>query len=308
MGERAEEHMPNMTDATSGLAHSIAVHRRDRAEAATLRRKATNNRSTTVASQLRDAGASRAAAAGDYRIAAAATNAQRARIVETLLALYRRARLAKHGHRLKLAGAQRRQLAAFMTDLTAGVGALRDGFRTELNNQRGAQHGQLAAFMTDLTAGVGALRDGFRADQGRACAALKATADAVHRQLDEAARDRHGAGEAWRGREPTPPARPAARAADRPLRTESSRPAETARSQATETAPPRATETEPARAAEPTRKVAAPTPMSPATSGAREEAPAREARPHAAPPPPPSLAQARRHGGSPSPRKGGRPS
>jgi len=267
--------MPNMTDATSGLAHSIAVHRRDRAEAATLRRKATNNRSTTVASQLRDAGASRAAAAGDYRIAAAATNAQRARIVETLLALYRRARLAKHGHRLKLAGAQRRQLAAFMTDLTAGVGALRDGFR---------------------------------ADQGRACAALKATADAVHRQLDEAARDRHGAGEAWRGREPTPPARPAARAADRPLRTESSRPAETARSQATETAPPRATETEPARAAEPTRKVAAPTPMSPATSGAREEAPAREARPHAAPPPPPSLAQARRHGGSPSPRKGGRPS
>lgn len=185
--------MPSMTDAMGELAHSIVLLRRDRAETTALRRKATHDRSKSVVAQLRDAKTSRTAAAREYRAMASATNAKRARTVGTLLSAHGRARQARQRHRLDLATAQRRQLAAFMTDLTDSVGTLREGFRTGLDAQR---------------------------------AALKTAAKAVHQQLAETRRDRHGAGEAWHGRKPA--AHSTAHAAERQHRPETHRPAETA--------------------------------------------------------------------------------
>jgi hypothetical protein len=69
-----------------------------------------------------------------------------------------------------------------------------------------AQRRQLASFMSDLTARVSATRDGFRADLGSLRVALKASADGMHRALDSHRRDRHGAAEAWHATRPAPSA------------------------------------------------------------------------------------------------------
>jgi hypothetical protein len=116
----------------------------------------------------------------------------RSKHVHALLALHRRDRLALHRH-------QRRQLTAFMNDLTAKVGSLRAGFRAGLESLRSTQPGELAAFVTNLSASVGTLRAGFRSDLAGQRVAWGRAARTVHQQLDEVRRDRHGAGDAWRG-------------------------------------------------------------------------------------------------------------
>jgi hypothetical protein len=211
--------MPSMTDSMSGLADSIARERRFRAEAATQRRGSTRERSRAVAAQCDAAAGSRGAAARAYRTAAVATRAQRARDVDAMLAGCRSSRLAWHRQQMEGAAAQRRRLAAFMADLTAGIGTLRDQFRTDLADRR---------------------------------AALRMAADGVHGQTEAARRDRRGAGDAWAGRKPAAPARPAA---DRAPRAQPARPAETAASAAR----PWAHDTAPAAPAAPAAKAEAPT-------------------------------------------------
>jgi hypothetical protein len=71
--------------------------------------------------------------------------------VHALLALHRRDRQALHRH-------QRRQLTAFMNDLTAKVGTLRAGFRAGLEGVRSTQPLELVAFVTNLSASVGTWR------------------------------------------------------------------------------------------------------------------------------------------------------
>src|SRR5579863_5554537 len=137
--EQSEGQMPSMTYAMGRLAHAIAQGHRDRAELTTTRHKA-------VFAQLRDDRRSREAAARNYRVVAKATKAQRSKDTASQLALYRRSRLSRRRHRLELAAAQRSQLAAFMTGLTANVDALRVGFRAELDNARRAQRRQLTVF------------------------------------------------------------------------------------------------------------------------------------------------------------------
>lgn len=276
--------MPSMTEAMSNLTHTIVLQRRNRGEAAALRHKVTKDRSIVVASLLHDARTSHAAATRDYRATALAIKTKRPKDVAALLAVYRRALLARHRHRLELAAVQHRQLAAFMTGLTASVGSLRSRFRTDLERQRSAQRSRLAAFMTDLTGSVDTLRTGFRADLESERVALKAAARHVHQRLDEVRRDLQGARAAWRGHKPAAPARPAGERSPRP---EPSRPTETAGEAARSTTK----ETEPAP------RVAAPMPKPAAMGGPSKEAPPHEARSHAAP-------QARGQSGSPAPGEG----
>lgn len=285
--------MPSMTDAMSGLAHAIAQHRQDRAEAATLRRKAANARSIAVTSQLHDARRSRGAAAREYRAAASTANAQRSKEVATDLANHLRRRQARHRRRLGLAAAQRRQLVTFMAGLTADVTALRDGFRADRENQRSAQHHQLSAFMSDLATGVAAWRAGFRADLKGRRLALEAAAHGVHQQLDEARRDRLRAGDAWQGRKPAPPARPAV---NRPPRPEPARPG----------AAPSAAPQPAASGIEPVSKLAAPQPGPAAMGAAPGQAPPHQ-RPYTAPQSQPAV-PTRGHGGSPASTEGRKPS
>jgi hypothetical protein len=121
----------------------------------------------------------------------------RSETVHTLLALHRRDRLALHRH-------QRRQLTAFMSDLTANVGTLRTGFRAGLENLRTTQPRELAAFVANLSAAVVTLRAGFRSDLAGQRVAWRAAARSVHQQLDDVRRHRHAAGEAWRGHKVVP--------------------------------------------------------------------------------------------------------
>ena len=116
----------------------------------------------------------------------------RSKHVHALLALHRHDRLALHRH-------QRRQLTAFMNDLTAKIGTLRAGFRAGLEDLRSTQPLELAAFVTNLSASVGTLRAGFRSDLAGQRAAWRKAARSVHQQLDDVRRDRHAAGDAWRG-------------------------------------------------------------------------------------------------------------
>jgi hypothetical protein len=116
----------------------------------------------------------------------------RSKHVHAVLALHRHDRLALHRH-------QRRQLTAYMNDLTAKVGTLRAGFRAGLESLRSKQPGELAVFVTNLSASVGTLRAGFRSDLAGQRAAWRRAAHSVHQQLDEVRRDRHAAGDAWRG-------------------------------------------------------------------------------------------------------------
>jgi hypothetical protein len=121
--------MQTLTNAISDLAHSIVQLRQDRAAAATLRGKEAHKLATDV---------------------------------DSLLALQQR-------HRLDHTAAQRRQLASFMSELTASVSSMRDGFRADLGSLR---------------------------------VALKASADGMHRQLDAQRRDRRDADEAWHSTKP----------------------------------------------------------------------------------------------------------
>ena len=116
----------------------------------------------------------------------------RSEMVDTLLAFHRRDRLALHRH-------QRRQLTAFMSDMTANVGTLRAGFRAGLEDLRTTQPRELAAFVTNLSAAVATLRAGFRSDLTGQRIAWSATARSVHQQLDDVRRNRRAAGDAWRG-------------------------------------------------------------------------------------------------------------
>ena len=138
--------MQTLTNAMSDLAHSIVQLRQDRAAAATLRGKEVPKLATDV---------------------------------DGFLALQQR-------QRLDHTAAQRRQLASFMSELTASVSSMRDRFRAELGSLRGA---------------------------------LEASADGMHRQLDLHRRDRHGADEAWHSTKPAPASKPTA---DRTQRAEGS--------------------------------------------------------------------------------------
>jgi hypothetical protein len=188
-----------MTDAMSALAHAIAQHRRDRATATKLRGEETADRSRAVASQLREARAAFTRHARDYRATAEAANEQRHMTVGALLAANRHRRMTRHGQRLEMATAQHRQLATFMSDLTADVGTMRDKFRAHLARDRRAQSSALASFAANLATDVGAMRAGMRARH-------RAMSQDLHQLLRNATRDRHGATEAWRGRTATPPA------------------------------------------------------------------------------------------------------
>jgi len=87
-----------------------------------------------------------------------------------------------------------------------------DGFLAVQQRQRldqtAAQRRQLASFMSELTASVSSMRDRFRAELGSLRGALEASADGMHRQLDLHRRDRHGADEAWHSTKPTPSRKP----------------------------------------------------------------------------------------------------
>jgi hypothetical protein len=177
--------MQTLTNAMSGLAHSIVQLRQDRAEATTLRGKEAHQRDVAVALELNNIKMARGAAARSYHAAASASVAQLSKDVDNFIALQRR-------HRLDHTAAQRRQLAGFMSDLTASVGTMRDGFRADLGSLR---------------------------------VALKASADGTHRQLDGHKRDRQGAQEAWHASKPAPSNKPVA---DRIHRVQPSPPVEAA--------------------------------------------------------------------------------
>jgi hypothetical protein len=176
--------MQTLTNAMTGLAHSIVQLRQDRAEATTRRGKEAQDRDIAVALQLDNTRTARGVAARSYHAAASASVAQLSTDVDSFLALQRR-------HRLDHTATQRRQLASFMSDLTASVGTMRDGFRADLGSLR---------------------------------VALKASSDGTHRQLDAHRRDRHGADEAWHSTKPAPSAKPTV---ERTQRAEPQRPVET---------------------------------------------------------------------------------
>ncbi len=187
--------MPSLTEAMTSLANSIMQQRHERATDAAARRAATHDRVVAVMAQLGDTHAARAAAFRDYQAAATAEKTQRTRDTDAMLAQNRRGRMARQRHRQEMAAAQQRQLAAFMTGLTADVDAMRAGFVADLEGQR---------------------------------AALRVLARGVEQKLDAARRDREGAGEVFRGRRPAAapaPARtPHAPARHEPARHEPARP------------------------------------------------------------------------------------
>ena len=196
--------MPTMTDSISQLAHTIAQHRKDRAIAATRRAEEVEVRSRVVASQLSDAHAARASQAREYRTVAAVTNSDRSKEISAFLAANRHNRMTQHRHRLGEAATQRRQLAKFMSDLTDNVGAMRDGFRTDLERDAKAQGSELATFVANLSADVGSMRTDMRAQ-------LASMSRSLHADLAEATRDRHAATDSWRGvkaKSPAPAAAP----------------------------------------------------------------------------------------------------
>ncbi len=184
--------MPNMTAEISQLAHTIAQLRKDRAIATTRRAEEVVVRSKVVASQLSDAQSARATQAREYQTAAASTNSRRSKEISSFLAANRHNRMTQHRHRLGEAAAQRRQLATFMSDLTDNVGAMRDGFRADLERDAKSQGSELAAFVTNLSTDVGTMRAGFRSQ-------LNAMSLSLHGDLAEATRDRHAATDIWRG-------------------------------------------------------------------------------------------------------------
>ena len=184
--------MSTMTESISQLAHTIAQHRKDRAIAATRRAEEVVVRSKVVASQLSDAQSARAFQAREYRAAAAATKSDRSKEISAFLAANRHNRMTQHRHRLGEAAAQRRQLATFMSNLTDNVGAMRDGFRADLERDAKAQGSELAAFVANLSSDVGTMRTGMRAQ-------LDAMSRSLHADLAEATRDRHAATDSWRG-------------------------------------------------------------------------------------------------------------
>ena len=196
--------MPTMTDSISQLAHTIAQHRKDRAIAATRRAEEVEVRSRVVASQLSDAHAARASQAREYRTVAAVTNSDRSKEISAFLAANRHNRMTQHRHRLGEAATQRRQLAKVMSDLTDNVGAMRDGFRTDLERDAKAQGSELATFVANLSADVGSMRTDMRAQ-------LASMSRSLHADLAEATRDRHAATDSWRGvkaKSPAPAAAP----------------------------------------------------------------------------------------------------
>jgi hypothetical protein len=160
--------MQTLTNAITGLAHTIVQLREERAEATAQRGKETQERDIAVALELDNTRAARGAAARSYHAAASASVAKLATDVDSFISLQRR-------NRLDHTAAQRRQLASFMSDLTATVGTMRDGFRADLGSLR---------------------------------VALKASADGTHRQLDAQRSDRHGADEAWHSTKPAPSKKP----------------------------------------------------------------------------------------------------
>jgi hypothetical protein len=145
--------MTSLTIAAGDLRHAIVQMRQDRTAATSRRRKGPHELSELVRSEL-------------------------------------------HAHRTsrqELSERQRRQLATFMTDLTANVGSMRDRLRVGLETMRVAQRGELSAFVTHLSADVGTVLKGFRQE-------IRTTDTVIHQQLDAYRRDRQGASDAWHGR------------------------------------------------------------------------------------------------------------
>lgn len=165
--------MTSLTIATGDLRHSIIQMRHDRAEATSRRKKGPHELSVLVGSELH----------------------------------------AHKASRREFSERQRRQLATFMTDLTANVGSMRDRLRVSLESMRVAQRSELTGFVTHLTADVGTMLKGFRQE-------IRTTDKVIHQQLDAYRRDRQGASDAWQGRTPSSkpsaaagPAQPSAHAA-----------------------------------------------------------------------------------------------
>ena len=212
--------MPHMTDDMNALAHSIAQHRRARAEATVLRGLEVNDRSVKVETELQAFKTTRIAAARDYRAGALATRSRRGA---------RRCHAARGGPAQPAGtpspparpcvGAAHRQLAAFMSELTSTVGTMRDGFQAELKSSASAQRSKLAAFMTGLTGAVGTLRSGFQVDLEGQRAAFRTLAHGVHQDLDHfPARQARGLGRLGRSQAcaPRPPRGGTPEARDRP--------------------------------------------------------------------------------------------
>jgi outer membrane murein-binding lipoprotein Lpp len=163
---RLEDDMPSMTEELGRLASAIAAGSRERAEAASARRRAAGERHEHSHQFMRSLKSERLAMGRAQDREMIAARRRREASVAELMRACRQAQAHRHHQHLAMSAAERARIAAFMGELSARVASLRQ----ELGASREAR------------------------------AAARSTAfQALREELDYYRRDREGAYAAWCG-------------------------------------------------------------------------------------------------------------